>query len=94
MLRAHQYQPSYLAFGAIYPTRTKDMSGMIQGIERLEKYVQLFDEYPKVAIGGISLQRAEEVIATGVGSIAVVKAIAEAVNINETVAQLQQSFKC
>jgi hydroxymethylpyrimidine kinase/phosphomethylpyrimidine kinase/thiamine-phosphate diphosphorylase len=94
MLRAHQYQPSYLAFGAIYPTRTKDMAGLIQGVDRLYKYVKLFDEQAKVAIGGISIERAEEVVATGVGSIAVVTAITEADDINEAVRQLQRHFEC
>lgn len=89
MLRAHQYQPSYLAFGAIYPTKTKDMSGLIQGVERLEKYVKLLKRYPTVAIGGINEQKAEEVLATGVGSIAVVTAITEAEFVDEVVERLQ-----
>ena len=93
MLRAHQYQPSYLAFGAIYPTRTKDMSGQIQGIDRLEKYAKLFDKYATVAIGGINLERAEAVAKTGVGSIAVVTAITEADDVEAAVAALQQHFK-
>lgn len=92
VLRAHQYQPSYMAFGAIYPTKTKDMTGQIQGIDRLEKYVELMRDYNTVAIGGISEQRAPDVLATGVGSIAVVTAITEAKYVDETVTRLQQLF--
>ncbi|MFT4929344.1 MAG: hydroxymethylpyrimidine kinase/phosphomethylpyrimidine kinase/thiamine-phosphate diphosphorylase [Phenylobacterium sp.] len=90
MLRAHWYRPSYLAFGAIYPTKTKDMAGLIQGVDRLKKYVTLFADTPTVAIGGISLKRAAEVAQTGVGSIAVVTAITEAEDVEATVAQFQQ----
>jgi hydroxymethylpyrimidine kinase/phosphomethylpyrimidine kinase/thiamine-phosphate diphosphorylase len=79
MVRAHNYKPSYLAFGAIYPTTTKDMTGQIQGLEKLRYFVPLMAEYyPTVAIGGIDLARTTEVAKTGVGSVAVVRAITEA----------------
>lgn len=93
MLRAHGYKPSYLAFGAIYPTKTKDMAGLIQGLDRLKRYVTLFADTPKVAIGGISLARASEVADTGVGCIAVVTAITEAEDVAEAVSQLQHVLK-
>ncbi|NTS77132.1 thiamine phosphate synthase [Catenovulum sp. SM1970] len=75
MLKVAQLKPSYLAIGAIYPTVTKDMTGQIQGLDRLEKFVKLLPDMPFVAIGGINLTRAVDVAATGVGSIAVVTAI-------------------
>ena len=50
----------------------KEVKGM------LKKYVNLLNGIPTVAIGGINLQRAEQVCATGVGSIAVVSAITQA----------------
>ncbi|MDC2888891.1 thiamine phosphate synthase [Psychrosphaera sp. G1-22] len=78
MLKIQEYQPSYLAVGAIFPTRTKDMTGQIQGVDTLAKLVELNLDIPMVAIGGITLERATEVIKTGVGSIAVVTAITEA----------------
>ncbi|OUR63257.1 phosphomethylpyrimidine kinase [Colwellia sp. 39_35_sub15_T18] len=91
-LLAQQLQPSYLAVGAIFPTKTKDMTGQIQGIENLRQLLALRsksrtpqlsthddDAYiPVVAIGGISLARASQVLATAVDSIAVVTAITEA----------------
>ena len=81
-LSAQRLQPSYLAIGAIFPTKTKDMTGQIQGIDNLRQVLSLRPEnkskIPVVAIGGINLDRASEVIATGVESIAVVTAITEA----------------
>ena len=82
-LLAQQLQPSYLAIGAIFPTKTKDMTGQIQGLDNLRQVLGLRPEnkqqqIPVVAIGGITLERAAEVIATGVESIAVVTAITEA----------------
>lgn len=89
MLRAHNYRPSYMAFGAIYPTTTKDMTGQIQGLEKLIKFVPLMQSYPTVAIGGIDLSRAEQVAKTGVDSVAVVRAITEADNYVEAINALQ-----
>ncbi|MGO2563213.1 MAG: thiamine phosphate synthase, partial [Pseudoalteromonas nigrifaciens] len=92
MLRAHNYRPSYLAFGAIYPTTTKDMTGQIQGLEKLFKFVPLMQSYPTVAIGGIDLKRASQVAKTGVGSVAVVRAISEADDYVQAISALQAAI--
>ncbi|WP_105166735.1 thiamine phosphate synthase [Pseudoalteromonas sp. T1lg23B] len=94
MLRAHNYRPSYLAFGAIYPTTTKDMTGQIQGLEKLSHFVPLMaDHYPTVAIGGIDLSVAPEVAKTGVGSLAVVRAITESEDHINAIAQLRSCLE-
>lgn len=92
MIRAHNYRPSYMAFGAIYPTTTKDMTGQIQGLEKLKHFVPLIQDYPTVAIGGIDLSRASEVAATGVDSVAVVRAITEADDYQQAIADLQSAI--
>ncbi|OUS67874.1 phosphomethylpyrimidine kinase [Pseudoalteromonas sp. A601] len=92
MIRAHNYRPSYMAFGAIYPTTTKDMTGQIQGLEKLKHFVPLMQDYPTVAIGGIDLSRASEVAATGVGSVAVVRVITEADDYQQAIADLQRAI--
>lgn len=45
-----------------------------QGLTQLASHVKRLADYPTVAIGGISLERAPAVLETGVGSIAVVSA--------------------
>lgn len=93
MLRAHNYRPSYLAFGAIYPTTTKDMTGQIQGLEKLQHFVPLMKStYPTVAIGGIDLARSAEVAKTQVGSVAVVRAITQAPDYKEAIFQLKAAI--
>jgi len=93
-LLAQQLKPSYLAIGAIFPTNTKDMTGQIQGVDNLKQLLTLRKQEdnthvtPVVAIGGITLKRAPEVLATGVESIAVVTAITEAGEPEEAVKQL------
>ena len=77
-LLAQQLQPSYLAVGAIFPTKTKDMTGQIQGLNNLHHLLALADNTPVVAIGGINQQRVSKVWNTGVSAVAVVTAITEA----------------
>ncbi|EPC8954979.1 thiamine phosphate synthase [Cronobacter sakazakii] len=71
-------RPSYIALGHVFPTQTKQMPSAPQGLAQLTAHVKRLGDYPTVAIGGISLERAPAVLETGVGSIAVVSAITQA----------------
>lgn len=71
-------RPSYIALGHVFPTQTKQMPSAPQGLAQLAAHVKRLGDYPTVAIGGISLERAPAVLETGVGSIAVVSAITRA----------------
>lgn len=71
-------KPSYIALGHVFPTQTKQMPSAPQGLTQLARHIARLEDYPTVAIGGISLERAPDVLATGVGSIAVVSAITAA----------------
>lgn len=75
MLLADQVSPSYLALGAVFPTTLKRMATAPQGTGRLQAYARLMKHYPLVAIGGIDLGKLPTVLASGVGSVAVVRAI-------------------
>ncbi|HAJ5126699.1 TPA: thiamine phosphate synthase [Escherichia coli] len=81
-------RPSYIALGHVFPTQTKQMPSAPQGLEQLARHVERLADYPTVAIGGISLARAPAVMATGVGSIAVVSAITQAADWRLATAQL------
>lgn len=86
--RALALRPSYIALGHIFPTQTKAMPSAPQGISELQRHLARLEEIPTVAIGGISLARAPEVLATGVGSIAVVSAITQAADWRLATAEL------
>ncbi len=101
LLRSIQISPSYIALGHIFPTSTKQMPSKPQGLVRLGLYQQLVDSMmsslntperfvPTVAIGGIDLDNAAEVLRCGVNSIAVVRAITQAKNCSSVVSQFEQ----
>ena len=87
LLKVKALNPSYLALGHIFPTPTKDMPSQPQGLVNLAKNQQLAGGTPTVAIGGIDLTVAEQVWQTGVDSIAVVRAITQASNVEEVITQ-------
>jgi len=78
MLRAAAVQPSYIAMGAVFATTLKCMATPPQGVARLKVYAQLLRHLPTVAIGGIDLNNLAQVLESGVGSVAVVRALVAA----------------
>ena len=93
MLLAWHYRPSYLAFGAVFPTRTKQLASDPQGLARLTRFVDLFAAHiSTVAIGGIDLAVLPQVLATGVGSAAVVRAVTGAHDLGAALTALEQVF--
>ncbi|HDI4959944.1 TPA: thiamine phosphate synthase [Salmonella enterica] len=81
-------RPSYIALGHVFPTQTKQMPSSPQGLEQLARHIERLADYPTVAIGGISVERAPMVLSTGVGSIAVVSAITQAADWRAATQQL------
>ncbi len=64
----------YIGCGAVYPTATKPDAGPVIGLEGLRRVVEAV-HVPVVAIGGITVERAEEVASTGAAGAAVVGAV-------------------
>ncbi|MEN3185172.1 MAG: thiamine phosphate synthase [Atribacterota bacterium] len=64
----------YLGVGTVFPTSTKKDAGEPIGLLRLRQIKEAV-KIPVVAIGGITLDNVEEVLATGVDGVAVVSAV-------------------
>jgi hydroxymethylpyrimidine kinase/phosphomethylpyrimidine kinase/thiamine-phosphate diphosphorylase len=73
--RALALRPSYIAIGPIFATNSKRVDALPHGLAALRRWRRTL-KYPLVAIGGINLQNAEEVIAAGADGVAVIKGIA------------------
>ncbi len=90
MVYADSFLPSYIAMGAVFPTQLKKMPTAPQGLGRLRQYAQLMRHYPLVGIGGIDESTIQAVAQTGVGSVAVVRAITGSDNPEAAVKRLTQ----
>jgi len=90
MIYADRFCPSYIAMGAVFPTNLKKMATAPQGLGRLYQYAKLMSHYPLVAIGGIDQDSIRAVSKSGVGSVAVVRAITQAKDPKAAVKHLQE----
>lgn len=93
MVYADRFCPSYIAMGAVFATNLKKMATAPQGLGRLYKYAQLMSHYPLVAIGGIDESSIHAVAQSGVGSVAVVRAINGSSDPKAAVKRLQELMK-
>jgi thiamine-phosphate pyrophosphorylase len=75
--RAAKTTADYIAVGPIFATQTKENPDPVVGLELLRQARRLTDK-PIVAIGGITLERAAEVIAAGADSVSVISDILRA----------------
>jgi thiamine-phosphate pyrophosphorylase len=64
--------PAYVALGPIYETRLKVMKWGPQGLDRVRLWKNAIGALPLVAIGGITPERADGVLAAGADSLAVI----------------------
>lgn len=72
---ARALRPSYVAFGPIFFTKLKAMRFAPQGVEKLKAWVRM-NPFPVVAIGGITLENAPEVLTAKPAFISVVGDVA------------------
>ena len=72
--RAAETPADYIAVGPIFPTTTKENPDPVVGTE-LIRQARALTERPVVAIGGITLERAPEVLAAGADSLVVISDI-------------------
>jgi len=70
-------QPDYVALGPVYETKLKVMPWAPQGLDRVREWREALD-CPLVAIGGITLERAPDVLAAGADSASVITDIVTA----------------
>lgn len=70
----------YIAFGPIFPTRSKERPDPVVGLDGLRKARQATRK-PLVAIGGITVQNARAAVEAGADSVAVIRDLLQAADI-------------
>lgn len=91
--KALQLRPSYIALGPVFTTQTKSIETAPLGLNRLAQLVSFISDLPTVAIGGINVDNACDVINCGVSGLAIVSAITQSHQPNEAIRQLQMLIK-
>lgn len=62
----------YIAFGPVWPTRTKENPDPVVGLELLREAKRIAGDVPVVAIGGITRSNAAATLSAGADSLAVI----------------------
>lgn len=83
----------YIGVGPMYATRSKDDANQPVGPEMIPTLRQYVDDLPIVAIGGINVNNANEVVKSGADGLSVISVIAKSEDISETVQHLLQSVE-
>jgi thiamine-phosphate pyrophosphorylase len=82
VIAADRSTADYIAFGPIFPTASKEDPDPVVGLEGLRE-ARRATAKPLVAIGGITLRNAREVLAAGADSLAVLGDLLNAPDIRE-----------
>jgi thiamine-phosphate pyrophosphorylase len=82
VVEADRSTADYIAFGPIFPTASKENPDPVVGLEGL-RAARRATRKPLVAIGGITLQNAPEVLAAGADSLAVLGDLLNAPDVRE-----------
>lgn len=90
-LKAQEEGASYVNIGPIFPTQTKTTSVSPLGVDALGK-ISPYLNIPFTCMGGIKLENIDEVLKCGARHIAVVTAVTEADNIQQSVIQLREKI--
>lgn len=80
----------YIAFGPVFATRSKERPGLVVGLSGLRSAREATRK-PLVAIGGINLENAREVVESGADSVAVINALLGAADLSERARQFLQA---
>ncbi len=70
--RALALNPDYVALGPVYPTILKKMKWHQQGLEKLTEWKAVIGDTPLIAIGGMSVARAQGAFDAGANVVAAV----------------------
>lgn len=78
----------YLGTGTVYETNSKADAGNALGVDKLCELVQM-SNFPVVAIGGITLERVAETVATGAAGIAAISMFIQMTDPAQQIAEIK-----
>lgn len=91
--RARAINPSYIAFGPVFPPLSKQLKYPPLGVEQVRQWHKRYSSWPHTCIGGIVPANAEFVAATEIGSLAIVTCLQPGPEQENNAKALQQALK-
>jgi thiamine-phosphate pyrophosphorylase len=90
-LEAQRLGADYLGVSPIFPTATKPNAGKPAGIILIEK-IRVLVDIPLIAIGGINLANAPEVIRAGADGLCAISAVVTKEDVGQEIRKFQKLF--
>ena len=89
---AAQAAADFVVFGPVFETESKRAYGAPQGVEKLGEVASELDEFPVVAIGGITLDNVEQCVAAGAKGVAAITLLSDATGLVSVVEKIRNGF--
>lgn len=81
----------FALFGPVFDTESKRVFGPPQGVSKLKELTSQLDEFPVIAIGGVSVNNAKQCIAARAAGVAGISMLREVEKLKEIVSTLRQN---
>lgn len=91
-IEAEKDGADYLGISPIFETTTKEDAGKAVGI-KLIKEIKKVSSLPLIAIGGITLENAKEVVEAGADGLCAISAVMSKENVKEEIKKFQRLFE-
>ena len=82
----------FVVFGPVFETESKRAYGDPQGLDKLAEVARELDEFPVVAIGGITLDNIDECFHAGASGVAAIRLLSHTVQMSSIVESIRSRF--
>lgn len=82
----------FVVFGPVFETESKRAYGEPQGLDKLAEVAHALDEFPVVAIGGITLDNINECFHAGASGVAAIRLLNDAAKVSSVVESIRSRF--
>jgi len=83
----------FVVFGPVFNTPAKEVYGAPQGLKQLETVAAALDDFPLLALGGISLERIADCIHAGARGVAAIRMLEDPLKLDRVVDQIRGNFE-
>ena len=83
----------FVVFGPVFETESKRVYGPPQGLEKLAEVARELEEFPVVAIGGITLENAVDCFRAGARGVAAIRLLSGADQLSSIVRAIRSKFE-
>jgi thiamine-phosphate pyrophosphorylase len=83
----------FVVFGPVFETESKRAFGEPQGLQKLQELTSELDDFPVLAIGGITLDNVEACFEAGASGVAAISLFSDAVAMSSIVEVLKSAFQ-